>query len=957
MKNLRVEPPAEAVRKGLIFGMLIALTASAAAVEDVIYRGAFDPVAQGNLERTWRLVEHFADGRPPQQQLADDLCAAADVRLSQCIEMAPRLVWGNLGSAPPGEPDVAHMELYSNTDGQTFWGAVVAPDWLDHDAMGGFADYESTQWYRVTSQRPSLKAVITASEVFVASFEGPSPHICPVQGGNVCVDKLRASVNVSVSAFRDILPDRQTDTLMFFHSGGFMQAHGFYSDWTTSVWSDAAAYEPLWGSSIREIIAPHYFQIDLTGPKVVDIPIADFEIGTEFALRSRFSVSAINEDPGENYARAYFRDPIEAGGVRVEYEGLEPVDGPAGVILPADTGELPCAGPADPDAGSIEFVDTDRSIVEFGIGSFVIPIERVGGASGAISARIRSLSGTARQVADFVPVNELVRFADGETGVRGLQVSLVEDDDVEPDESFTLQLSDPGGCASLGDNVTLEIEIIDDDAEAPTFALGGVVTGLEGTGLVLQNLQADDCPIDSGGPFEFCRRYETGTPYRITVKTQPANPLQDCDIINGEGTIEGADVTSVEVRCNTRAPGGLDMTFGDNGRATGLLLGLEAMALQSDGSIVAVSGGTVGRFTADGAPDSTFGAAGERDIVYNGSPVRALYGVGVQADDRIVVVGEERSTGTPKFFAARLFADGDIDPSFGSNGFAVVPIGVGAVARDVAIQNNDGIVMVGHALRDVPGSDDSDFAVARLTPDGLLDGSFGQGGMLLLDIAGKKDVAQHVALQADGRIVLTGTLGGGFIEEEDFVAVRLMANGAADPTFGGAGNLVDITGERFDWISDLSHAVAVQPDGKVLLVGQGSKSLDPPARVPAFETRRYLSDGRRDPTFGVDGRVYNQPFPMNSALGLAIGVLPDGRIVVAGEVLMNGGTTDFALGILTVAGAADTSFADDGALAIDFFGDSDRAKDLIVLPGGGVLVGGDVRDGFNYSAGIVRLIP
>lgn len=83
----------------------------------------------------------------------------------------------------------------------------------------------------------------------------------------------------------------------------------------------------------------------------------------------------------------------------------------------------------------------------------------------------------------------------------------------------------------------------------PTYTVGGTVTGLSGSGLVLQNGGGDDLPISASGAFTFATRMLSGTSYSVTVKTAPTP--QFCGVANGAGTIAATDVTNVTVTCRT----------------------------------------------------------------------------------------------------------------------------------------------------------------------------------------------------------------------------------------------------------------------------------------------------------------------------------------------------------------------------------------------------------------------
>ena len=85
------------------------------------------------------------------------------------------------------------------------------------------------------------------------------------------------------------------------------------------------------------------------------------------------------------------------------------------------------------------------------------------------------------------------------------------------------------------------------------FSVGGTVTGLKGTGLVLQDNGGDDTAISSNGAFSFPTMAPSGSAYTITVSTEPTNPKQTCTLTGGTGVVGGADVTSVLVTCTTDA--------------------------------------------------------------------------------------------------------------------------------------------------------------------------------------------------------------------------------------------------------------------------------------------------------------------------------------------------------------------------------------------------------------------
>ena len=112
--------------------------------------------------------------------------------------------------------------------------------------------------------------------------------------------------------------------------------------------------------------------------------------------------------------------------------------------------------------------------------------------------------------------------------------------------SQTCSVINGAGTVSGADITDVQITCVTD-----TFSIGGTVTGLDGTGLVLQNNGGDDLAITGNGPFTFATELEDGSAYTVTVLTQPTGPNQTCTVTNGSGTLSGADVTDVQVTCVT----------------------------------------------------------------------------------------------------------------------------------------------------------------------------------------------------------------------------------------------------------------------------------------------------------------------------------------------------------------------------------------------------------------------
>ncbi len=123
-----------------------------------------------------------------------------------------------------------------------------------------------------------------------------------------------------------------------------------------------------------------------------------------------------------------------------------------------------------------------------------------------------------------------------------------------------------------------------------------------------------------------------------------------------------------------------------------------------------------------------------------------------------------------------------------------------------------------------------------------LDPTFGNGGKVITDF-NREDYANAVVLQPDGKLIVAGTTGGP--TTSDFLIVRYNGDGSLDTSFGNGGKVLTDFG-----MQDYAHAIAVQPDGKIVAagVGEGPSSTN-------TVLARYNADGSLDSTFGIGGKV------------------------------------------------------------------------------------------------------
>src|SRR5215203_4979870 len=237
------------------------------------------------------------------------------------------------------------------------------------------------------------------------------------------------------------------------------------------------------------------------------------------------------------------------------------------------------------------------------------------------------------------------------------------------------------------------------------------------------------------------------------------------------------------------ADGDLDPTFGSGGKKIVQISAEQvdlarAVAIQSDGKIVL--GGEAGsypqsdfnrsvlvRLNSDGSLDPTFGSGGR---VVNPGQIH-LPALVIQPDGKIVTAGATHPISITEDFAlVRYNANGSLDTSFGSGGYAVNGEGE---AQTLLLQPDGKIVLIGFITLFRNGSD---FVLARFNTDGSIDQSFGSGGRVQTSFTSGRnsdDQANAAALQPDGKIIVTGIISG-----VPTVLIRYNPNGSVDTSFG-----------------------------------------------------------------------------------------------------------------------------------------------------------------------------
>jgi uncharacterized delta-60 repeat protein len=167
---------------------------------------------------------------------------------------------------------------------------------------------------------------------------------------------------------------------------------------------------------------------------------------------------------------------------------------------------------------------------------------------------------------------------------------------------------------------------------------------------------------------------------------------------------------------------------------------------------------------------------------------------------------------------------------------------------------------------------------------GDLDTAFGQGGKVTTTVSGDRDVGEAVAIQPDGKIVVGGVAGtSSGNDSANFGLARFNADGSLDTSFGTGGKVTTDFYNHFDVIFQL----VIQPDGKILAAGTVHSLLSGGVDQPGIGVARYNTDGTLDSSFAqgeFGGGGKSATFVLNAqAWGYAIALQPDGKIVVAGS--------------------------------------------------------------------------
>lgn len=269
----------------------------------------------------------------------------------------------------------------------------------------------------------------------------------------------------------------------------------------------------------------------------------------------------------------------------------------------------------------------------------------------------------------------------------------------------------------------------------------------------------------------------------------------------------------------------------------------------------------------------------------------------------------------------------------------------GKVVKDIGGASDFGFAVVvqtdGKVLvagRSTGGATGSDFSVVRFNSDGSVDSSFGTSGVARIDMGSASDSCYAILVQPDGKIILGGETTR-TSTSTDFALARLNTNGSLDTSFGTAGKTVN----DFFGGTDQLASLALTSDGHILAGGTAKVS-----GLPQFAVAEFTSAGALESGFGIGGKV-TRTFASGYSRGQSVAVLGDGSIVLAGGAnSFMTAQTHFAAIHFSSNGAFDSTFGASGWAIATAGGDDETVRSLLVQSTSKLVL---VGESFDSSTG------
>ena len=530
-------------------------------------------------------------------------------------------------------------------------------------------------------------------------------------------------------------------------------------------------------------------------------------------------------------------------------------------------------------SGRVQFSEALYKADESGL-TATITVTRTGGSLGVLSVQFATSNLTAIGGNDYVATNSVLTWNSGDNTPKTFTVRMLDDGVVEGDETVGLHLFNPSVPNALGLQATATLTIVDDD-------FFGTVQFISGTFKVNENAGWATVMVTRTNGFAQTVSVNFQT-INGTANTSHYTPTSGT-LIFGPG--EMSKTFDVRIQDNPLEDGNRFLTLQLSGVNPSGQLGAPATAI-----LTIVDDETFNEPA--GSLDTSFGPASANNFVH---------ALALQEDGKIVVGGDFTAlNGFTRNRIARINDDGTLDTKFSS-----ASLGANTSVRAVALQS-DKRILIGGTFTMVNNTNRN--GIARLNADGSLDGTFNPG-------AGANN---HVFAVAQNRVNGTNVLIGGAFTSVNGVArngiARLSDTGMVDLNFNpglGANGPV--------------YAIAIQPDGKVLVAGDFTLFNG----VPRNRIVRLNANGSVDTSF--------DPGSGANAIVRALAIQVDGRILLGGAFTSVNGTALNRIARLNSNGSVDTGFTP-GA------GANDAVYAIAVQLDGKILLGGE----FTQASGVTR---
>jgi uncharacterized delta-60 repeat protein len=426
-------------------------------------------------------------------------------------------------------------------------------------------------------------------------------------------------------------------------------------------------------------------------------------------------------------------------------------------------------------------------------------------------------------------------------------------------------------------------------------------------------------------------------------------------VITADGSIyvggfsSADDDTSFGVGKKFKPNGDTDNSFNMNGSAIHLLTGgyskINAIAIDDTGNMFVVGSGSddpaaqdliLAAFDSGGEPDGDFGVHNDK---VTGSTHGALTDVVRLSDGSFITCGSAIAGGITHGVLRKHKADGTVLSTFNDGGNSMIRFIEDGETYSVILQPDGKLVIGGVYLQD--GSN-TGLVFARFLANGEPDVTFGTFGFIRYDVSTRREFLRQMVLLPDGKILAAGIINGG-VSNNDFLIMKLNADGSVDEEFGVGGYFKKHYG-AYAKSNELSQ-ITVDNEGRILIAGDANYNG---GSYQDATLMRVLPNGTVDTDFADEG-VFRKQLTVVNDYFTDVVVAPDGSIFVAGHGTVNAGA---AVMKLNNAGEVDTEFGTDGIIHIDWSEEEiTRAMDILIQPDGKVLVSCTRRNPSDVFAG------